>query len=283
MRPRGVLVEDQYRDRAVAIVNRDPPPGVSYLPTASLEIVSADPTPENAGSVDFAVVLDREWGHNARFEVELDAHNNLTATPSNLALGVKGDFDPPNGIIHATIPAGQTRFEFSVVISDDDVREVDETFQMLLGSSFTHSFNLIGTNRIALATIADDDSIPPTGVDLSLTRNMSVFESIDESTSQRNITVTAYFPDIRWPADASDAPLRPADPRAVDTTVRVAIDDAQSTASLTDIDRFQVQDSQGRFREVEHFDIVIPAGQTSATTTLRFKAANDDVDEETRP
>ncbi len=278
--PAGVLVEDEYRDRTVAIVNRDPPTGISYLPTASLEIVSADPTPESAGSVDFAVVLTREWGQNARFEVELDAHNNLTATPSDLRSGRKGDFDPPNGIIYATIPAGQTRFEFSIVLNDDDVREEDETFQMQLGTSIGKSFQLIGDDYIALATIADDDFILPERVDLSLTHSGSVFQSISESTSRRDLTVTASFPDIRWPTDASDAPLRPADPRDVDTTVRVAFDDAGSTADLADIQLFQVQDSQGRFRDVEHFDIVIPAGQISATATLRFRPENDAVDED---
>ena len=39
-------------------------------------------------------------------------------------------------------------------------------------------------------------------------------------------------------------------------------------------------DSQGTFQDVESFDIVVPAGQTSGTTTLRFKPVNDDVDEE---
>ena len=41
-----------------------------------------------------------------------------------------------------------------------------------------------------------------------------------------------------------------------------------------------VEVDQGAFQEVESFDIVIPAGQTSGTTTLRFKPVNDDVDEE---
>ena len=217
--PEGVLVEAAKRNRAVAIVNRDPPSGESYLPTASLELVSADPTPESAGSVDFAVVLDRVWGKDARFEVELDAHDNLTATPAFSRLGQTGDFEAPDGLIHATIPAGQTRFEFSLTLYDDDVREDDETFQMLLGSSYDDSFRTIDTsNNKALATIADDDRVPPTEVVLSLSHNGSALESVPEDASRRDITVTASFPRIRWPGDASNAPLRPADPRDVDTT-----------------------------------------------------------------
>ena len=42
----------------------------------------------------------------------------------------------------------------------------------------------------------------------------------------------------------------------------------------------KVEDDQGAFQEVESFDIVIPAGQTSGTATLRFKTVKDDVDEE---
>ena len=278
--PRGVLVESAKRDRVVAIVDGDPPSGESYLPTASLELVSADPTPESAGSVGFAVVLDRVWGEDARFEVELDAHNNLTATPAFPRLRQTGDFEAPDGLIHATIPAGQTRFEFSLALYDDDVREEDETFQMLLSSSITNSFRQIGDEDKVLVTIADDDFIEPTGVDLALTRNNGVFDSVAEYYSRRDVTVTASFSDIRWPTDAADAALRPADPRDVDTTVRVTFDDPNSAASLADIQLFHVADSQGTFKDVESFDIVIPAGQTSGTTTLRFKPVDDDVDEE---
>ena len=278
--PEGVLVEAAKRNRAVAIVNADPPTGTSYKPTASLELVSADPTPENAGSVDFAVVLDRVWGEDARFEVELDAHNNLTATPAFSRLGQTGDFEAPDGLIHATIPAGQTRFEFSLTLYDDDVREEDETFQMLLGSSITKSQRQIGDEDEVLATIADDDFVEPTGIELALTSNNGVFDSVAENSSQHDITVTASFSDIRWPTDAADAALRPADPRDVDTTVRVEFDSANSAAAQIDLERFQVADAQGTFQDVESFDIVIPAGQTSGTTTLRFKPANDDVDEE---
>ena len=120
----------------------------------------------------------------------------------------------------------------------------------------------------------------PPGIELALTSNNGVFDSVAENSSQHNITVTASFSDIRWPTDAADAALRPADPRDVDTTVRVEFDSANSAAAQTDLERFQVADSQGTFQDVESFDIVIPAGQTSGTTTLRIKPANDDVDEE---
>ena len=88
-------MEAAKRNRTVEIVDADPPSGESYLPTASLELVSADPTPESAGSVDFAVVLDRVWGEDARFEVELDAHDNLTATPAFSRLRQTGTSRPP--------------------------------------------------------------------------------------------------------------------------------------------------------------------------------------------
>ena len=277
-------MEDDKRTRTVVINDAAPPPGESYLPTASLLLVSADPTPESAGSVDFAVVLDRVWGKDARFEVELDAHDNLTATPAFSRLGQAGDFEAPNGLIHATIPAGQTRFEFSLTLYDDDVREDDETFQMLLTSPYDDSLRTIDTsNNKALVTIADDDRIPPTEVVLSLSRHGRVLTSVDEGSSRWDITVTASFPRIHWPGDATNAPLRPADPRDVDTTVRVQFDPnsgATHAAGLDDFAPLKVEDDQGAFQEVESFDIVIPAGQTSGTATLRFKTVKDDVDEE---
>ena len=138
----------------------------------------------------------------------------------------------------------------------------------------------IGDEDEALVTIADDDFVEPTGVELALTSNNGVFDSVAEDSSQHDITVTASFSDIRWPTDAADAALRPADPRDVDTTVRVEFDSANSAAAQTDLERFQVADSQDTFQDVESFDIVIPAGQTSGTTTLRFKPADDDLDEE---
>ena len=282
--PEGVLVEEDKKYRTVVINDATPPPGESYRPTASLQLVSADPTPESAGSVDFAVVLDRVWGKDARFEVELDAHDNLTATPAFSRLGQAGDFEAPNGLIHATIPAGQTRFEFSLTLYDDDVREDDETFQMLLTSPYDDSLRTIDTsNNKALATIADDDRVPPTEVVLSLSHNGSALESVPEGSTQQDITVTATFPRIRWPVDASNAPLRPADPRDVDTTVRVRFDPnsgAMHAAGLDDFEPLKVEDDQGAFGAVEAFDIVIPAGQTSGATTLRFKTVKDDVDEE---
>ena len=266
---RVVLIKDEHQEN-------DP-----YRPTASLLLVSADPTPENAGSVDFAIVLDRVWGEDARFEVELDAHDNLTATPAIATLGKTGDFE--ERLIHAAIPAGQTRFEFSLALYDDDVREEDETFQMLLSSSITKSYKLVGDDDTVLVTIADDDRVPPTEAVLSLSHNGGALESAPEGSTQQDITVTASFPQIRWPGDASNAPLRPADPRDVDTTVRVQFDPnsgATHAAGLDDFAPFKVEDDQGAFQEVESFDIAIPAGKTSGTATLRFRPVNDDVDEE---
>ena len=197
-------------------------------------------------------------------------------------LGIEGDFEDP-AIVRVHIPAGQTRFEFSVILHDDDVREEDETFQLELGSSYDDSFKTIGTANRALATIADNDRIPPTEVLLSLTHNGRALESVPEDANGRDITVTASFPQIRWPGDASNAPLRPADPRDVDTTVWIQFDPnsgATHAAQLSDFEPFMVEDAQSTFQEVESFDIAIPAGQTSGTATLRVRPVSDDVDEE---
>ena len=266
---RVVLVKDEH-------LENDP-----YRPTASLQLVSSGPVPENEGPVEFAIVLDRVWGREGRYEVEV-LPDQSTATPGFAALGKEGDFEEPL-IRILRIPAGQTRFEFSVPLYDDDVREEDETFLLQLTSPYDDSFRTIGASNRALATIADDDRVPPTEVVLSLSHNGSALESVPEGSTQQDITVTATFPQIRWPGDASNAPLRPADPRDVDTTVRVQFDPnsgATHAAGLDDFAPLEVEDDQGAFQEVESFDIAIPAGQTSGTATLRFKPVNDDVDEE---
>ena len=279
--PEGVLVEEHKRTRIVVINDTNLPPGESYRPTASLQLVGSGPVPESEGPVEFAIVLDREWGIDALYEVEL-TFDQLTATPGIAGLGKKGDFEDP-GVLVVRIPAGQTRFEFSIPLYDDDVREEDETFKLLLGSSIDKSFRTIGRSNTALATIADDDRIPPTEVVLSLSHNGSALESVPEGSTQQDITVTASFPQIRWPGDASNAPLRPADPRDVDTTVRVRFDPnsgATHAAGLDDFEPLKVEDDQGAFQEVESIDIVIPAGQTSGTATLRFSPVKDGIDEE---
>ena len=280
--PEGVLVEEDKRTRIVVIEDATPPSGESYLPTASLLLVSSGPVPESEGPVEFAVVLDREWGIDGRYEIEL-LDDQLTASAGVASRGIEGDFEDP-GVLVVRIPAGQTRFEFSIPLYDDDVREEDETFQLRLGSSIDASFRTIGTPNKALATIADDDRIPPTGVTLSLSHNGTALASMPEATNRRDLTVTASFSRIRWPGDAADAPLRPADPLDVDTTVRIQFDPTSGATHAADLDDFaplKVEDDQGVFGEVESFDIVIPAGQTSGAATLRFKPVKDDLDEET--
>ena len=56
--------------------------------------VSSGPVPENEGPVEFAVVLDRVWGREGRYEVEL-LDDQLTATPGLALIGKKGDFEEP--------------------------------------------------------------------------------------------------------------------------------------------------------------------------------------------
>ena len=279
--PEGVLVEEDKRTRIVVINDATPPPEESYQPTASLQLVSSGPVPESEGPVEFAIVLDREWGIDGRYEVEV-LLDQLTATPGIARSGKKGDFEDP-GVLVVRIPAGQTRFEFSIPLYDDDVREEDETFQLLLGSSIDKSFRTIGPSNTALATIADDDRIPPTEVELSLSHRGWALASVPEGSNRREITVTASFPQVHWPGDASNAPLHPADPLDVDTTVRVQVDPnsgAAHPAGLDDFEPFRMADDLGEFQVVESFDIVIPAGQTSGNATVRFWPVKDDVDEE---
>ena len=74
---RNVLITDEHQVT-------DP-----YRPTASLQLVSSSPVPENEGPVEFAVVLNRVWGRDAQYEVGL-IRDQLTATPALADLGIEG-------------------------------------------------------------------------------------------------------------------------------------------------------------------------------------------------
>ena len=268
------------RSRTVAIVDHVPA-GALWKPTAKLQLLSADPTPEGAGTVFVIILMDREWGRDARFTVALDSENNLTATPASSENGSTWDFRIPSGSVDATFTADQTWFIFTIDLYDDDIREEDETFQLRLSGANTASEDLvIMFEDTLLVTIADDDFIEPTQIDLSQTHRGNLFETLAEDAPRREITVTASFPEIRWPSDAADAPLRPAEPRDVDTTVRVTFDDDASSASLEDLRRFRTQDSQGNYQNADHLDVVIAAGQTSGQATLRLTPTNDGLDED---
>ena len=213
-------MEEDKKYRTVVINDATPPPRVSYRPKATLVLVSSNPVPENEGPVEFAVVPGPGMGHRQPLRSRI-APRPTDGHPGDSEARQKGDFEgPPSCFTHT---GGQTRFEFSVPLYDDDVREEDETFQLLLSSSLGNFYATIGTPKRALATIADDDRIPPTEVTLSLSRHGRALASVDEGSSRWDITVTASFPRIHWPGDASNAPLRPADPRDVDTTVRVQL------------------------------------------------------------
>ena len=276
--PEGVLVEDNARRRVVVILDKPPATG-SYRPTASLNLVSADPTPESAGAVDFSIELDSPWGYDAHLLVGLDTENNLTATPTDQASGESGDFDVPEDPMMVMLRAGETRFDFSLPLHDDDLAENDETFQLQLSDAPTQTRQLVGDDDTVLVTIADDDDLPPAGVDLFLTSNGNPFASMAEDRGRRFLSVTASFSDVRLPSGDPDAAERQPDPRADDTTVLVTLA-PDSTAGFEDFELFQVQDSEARYQEVQSFQVVIPAGQLNGTTLLRFKPDDDDVDEE---
>ena len=276
--PEGVRMEDDERRRVVVIVDNPPATG-SYRPTASLSLVSTDPTPESAGSVDFSINLDSAWGYDAHFLVGLAADNSLTATPSDQDSGQSGDFEFPKDLMMVMLRAGEARFDFSLPLHDDDLAENDETFQLLLSDAPTQSRQLVGDDDRVLVTIADNDDIPPAAVELSLTNNGTPFDAMAEDRGRRFLVVTASFSDVSWPPGDPGATQRQPDPRADDTTILVTLA-PDSTAGFEDFEHFQVQDSEGRYQPVQSFLVVIPAGQMSGTTLLRFKPEDDDEDEE---
>ena len=123
---RVVLIADEHQDN-------DP-----YRPTASLLLVSS-----GAGPVELRRRPGPGVGHRRSVRDRTDRRPTDGQRGGRAARHQTGDFEDP-GVLVVRIPAGQTRYEFSVPLYDDDVREEDETFQLRLGSSYDDSFRTIG-------------------------------------------------------------------------------------------------------------------------------------------
>ena len=250
--PDGVRLIEGRDTKIVTIVdNRD---GVDYRPEATLHLNEDGPIMEDSGSVEFAVRL------NYAFQQSLLYHVSLDSGAGDAVPGV--DFVDPLTVTVNLAP-GQKEKTFTVALIDDDEVEDPEDFSLsMTADAGNHRDSRLGTTTRATATIVDDDRVAPSEVRLVLTFMGDAFESVPESAGARDVTVTASFH-----ADTPVGTSRTVDPLEVDTTVRVTFDPG-STAD------------RGDFQEVESFEIVIPAGRTSATATLRFRPVNDDVDED---
>ena len=250
--PDGVRLIEGRDTKIVTIEdNRD---GVDYRPEATLHLNEDGPIMEDSGSVEFAVRL------NYAFQQSLLYHVSLDSGAGDAVPGV--DFVDPLTVTVNLAP-GQKEKTFTVALIDDDEVEDPEDFSLsMTADAGNHRASRLGTTTRATATIVDDDRVAPSEVRLVLTFMGDAFESVPESAGARDVTVTASFH-----ADTPVGTSRTVDPLEVDTTVRVTFDPG-STAD------------RGDFQEVESFEIVIPAGRTSATATLRFRPVNDDVDED---
>ena len=250
--PDGVRLIEGRDTKIVTIEdNRD---GVDYRPEATLHLNEDGPIMEDSGSVEFAVRL------NYAFQQSLLYHVSLDSGAGDAVPGV--DFVDPRTVTVNLAP-GQKEKTFTVALIDDDEVEDPEDFSLsMTADAGNHRASRLGTTTRATATIVDDDRVAPSEVRLVLTFMGDAFESVPESAGARDVTVTASFH-----ADTPVGTSRTVDPLEVDTTVRVTFDPG-STAD------------RGDFQEVESFEIVIPAGRTSATATLRFSPVNDDVDED---
>ena len=263
-RPAGVRLIEGRDTKIVTIEdNRD---GVDYRPVATLHLNEDGPIMEDSGSVEFAVRL------NYAFQQSLLYHVSLDSGAGDAVPGV--DFVDPLTVTVNLAP-GQKEKTFTVALIDDDEVEDPEDFSLsMTADAGNHRASRLGTTTRATATIVDDDRVAPSEVRLVLTFMGDAFESVPESAGERDVTVTASFH-----ADTPVGTSRTVDPLEVDTTVRVTFDPG-STADRGDFEPLNVEDARGAFQEVESFEIVIPAGRTSATATLRFRPVNDDVDED---
>ena len=225
---------------------------VNYGPRATLHLNEDGTVTEDSGSVEFVVRLNYASVEPLRYLVSLDSG---AAVP-----GV--DFVDPGTVTVALAP-GQQEKTFTVALLDDDEVEDPEHFRLSMTRHYGNpSWARLGTTTEATVTIVDDDRVKPSEVRLTLAFNEGTFERVNESANRRDITVTASFH-----ADTPVGTSRTLDPLDEDTTVRVQFDPG-STADLLDFQAYEV------------LEVLIPAGQTSGTSTLRIRPVDDEIDED---
>ena len=242
---------------------------VNYGPRATLHLNEDGTVTEDSGSVEFVVRLNYASVEPLRYLVSLD---------SGAGAAVPGvDFVDPGTVTVALAP-GQQEKSFTVALLDDDEVEDPENFRLSMTRHYGNpSWARLGTTTEATVTIVDDDRVKPSEVRLTLTFNERTFERVNESANRRDITVTASFH-----ADTPVGTSRTLDPLDEDTTVRVQFDPG-STADLLDFQAFTILDSTQDlqdFQASEVLEVLIPAGQTSGTSTLRIRPVDDEIDED---
>ena len=224
-----------------------------YVPRASVYLNHDGPVPESAGGAEFVVRLDRLSGKT----VDVDAETTYRTGSGAASPGFDYD-DPPGadyrarGVRSLIIPPGETEGFFSIEIFDDEEKEGDETFSVLISRGQYGRIN--NAAYTAEATIADDDNILPTAIILS-----SAPDTVDEG-EEVTVEVTAQL----------DAAPLDVDPLDADITIRVSVDANSQDAYAADLSEFDA---------IEPFEIVISAGQTSATQTFQLNVGDDDLDE----
>ena len=116
---------------------------------------------ENDGTVDVTLY------HSNPSSIDIMLRVNSTSSGSKYRFGIESkssccyfidnkDYDP--GPYTVTIPAGQNDVTFSVSITDDNIREQSETFNLIIDeSSLPSDITSSDPNRV-IVTIMDDDS-----------------------------------------------------------------------------------------------------------------------------
>ena len=246
--PDGVAIAEGKGIRRVVIVDFR---SLNYRPVATLHRIGEQSVMEDAGSVEFAVRLTHAARQLLRYDVSLD--------PGVRGARAGADFVDPTMTV--ALAPGELEQTFTVALIDDNEVEDPEDFRVRMTGHIRNpnpSWATLATPTTARVTIVDDDLVEPSEVRLAV----SIRNVITEATSQRDITVTASF-HIETPAGTA----RTFVPYTEDTTVSVQFDPA-SSADPTDFQAFGV------------LEVVIPAGQTSGSSTLEFRPVDDDIDED---
>ena len=245
-----------------------------FSASSAQRAVSVSPTQSSASStildqgalnVSIEAVQSVDEGAAAAFTVYLSKIINKdvvvewsTRQPGQLltaAETAEPDIDYPASTSTVGIPAGSTSAMFTVSTTDDTLAEGDESFRVELeearrGASASSGRVLLGVTQ-AFTTIVDNDVAP---------------QGITISASPRRLTEDAGLTDIEVTV-------------TLDGTSQLTVD-TPVTIEFIDRPNVDINATVGEDYLSTRENVVIPAGQSSVSTTVTLTPVDDNVDED---
>ncbi|MYF67564.1 MAG: hypothetical protein F4182_08270, partial [Gammaproteobacteria bacterium] len=241
-------------DETFAVALSAPGAGGALLDGDAIGTITDDDATPTVSVADAAAVTegdDPATTADMTFAVSLSAAGGRTVTvPFTLGgtASAPADYTLPNPL-SVEIAAGKTEADIVVPVKGDVISEGNETVTVTLGAPTNATVSTAQGAGTASGTINDDDDAP-SGIALSVD-----VTSIEEGAATTKVTVTASTGGTTF---------------ATAKTVRVTVGGGDSTAT---------SGTGGDYTAVQPFDIVLNAGESSATAAFDLEPLQDKVDE----